>query len=247
MTIVDHLFVLLLLVAQPVHGAYAHRKYIARVRAGTAESRAKLYRDIHVFEWTALTVLVVTWFLFERPLTALGFRVDFGAGFLMAAAIVVAICVYLLIAIRSVRRSSSEERDAQIEALGDLKHFVPQTQADYRRFIGVSVTAGIVEETLYRGFLFWYLLQFAPMWTAVIVSSVIFALGHSYQGIGGMLRVFVVGIVAGVLYALSGSIWLVMVAHALFDILQGWVLVELFQRPPASGPRRRDTSAFPQV
>ena len=244
MAIIDHLYVLLLLVAQPVHGAHAHRKYVARVRAGTAESRAKLYRDIHVFEWTALTVLVVTWILLERPFSALGFRADFDAGFLMAAAILLAVCVYLLIAIRSVRRLSNEERDAQIEALGDLRHFVPQTQADYRHFVGISVTAGIVEETLYRGFLFWYLLQFVPLWAAIVVSSVIFALGHSYQGVGGMLRVFVVGVVAGVLYALSGSVWLVMIAHALFDILQGAVLVQLFQRAPASGPRRRDTTAL---
>ena len=97
-----------------------------------------------------------------------------------------------------------------------------------RGFLGVSVTAGIVEEVIYRGFLFWYLLQFMPLWAAVAVSAVIFALGHSYQGVSGMLRVFVVGLFAGGLYALSDSIWLVMVGHALLDALQGAALLPLF-------------------
>lgn len=239
MAIIDHVFLLLLAAGQPIHGAYSYRKFLARLRAGTRESRARLYRGIHVFEWSALAVLMTTWVLLERPFAALGFRGGFGTGFLVAAAIVVAMCVYLLVARRAVRRMSQAERQEQIDALGDLVHFLPQSKHDYRRFVGVSLTAGVVEEVVYRGFLFWYLLPVLPMWAVIVVSALLFALGHSYQGVGGMLRVFAIGVAAGVLYALAGSIWLLIVAHALLDILQGAAILELFRDAP--GRRIRGT------
>ena len=74
-----------------------------------------------------------------------------------------------------------------------------------------------------------------PVWAIVICSAAIFALGHSYQGAAGVLRVFTVGIAFGLLFLLSGSIWLPIALHATLDILQGAVLREFSRRePPAA-------------
>ena len=64
------------------------------------------------------------------------------------------------------------------------------------------------------------------MWAVVGVSALVFGLGHSYQGFGGIVRVTLVGIVFGGYYLLTGSIWLPILAHALLDILQGATLLE---------------------
>ena len=60
-----------------------------------------------------------------------------------------------------------------------------------------------------------------PMWAVVVVSSVAFGLGHSYQGAGGMVRVTLIGLVFGALYVFTGSIWIPIVAHVILDVLQG--------------------------
>ena len=68
-----------------------------------------------------------------------------------------------------------------------------------------------------------------PLWVAVIVSSVAFGLGHSYQGANGATRAGLVGLVFAVFYVVTGSIWLPIIAHALLDILQGATLYEMLR------------------
>lgn len=234
MHIVDHVFVLLLFVVQPIHGAFAYRKYIARIEAGEPCNRVRLYMQTLALEWIALAVLASAWYLLGRPIASLGFVAPGGNGFWIAAGLLVLTTAFLIISWRSALKMGQEEKAKQKDALGTLVHFLPQTDRDYRHFIGVSITAGIVEEILYRGFAFWYLALFMPMWLVIVVSAVAFGLGHSYQGTGGVVRVTAIGLAFGGFYLLSGSIWLPILAHAILDILQGAQLVEILRNNEAS-------------
>ena len=89
----------------------------------------------------------------------------------------------------------------------------------------------------------WYLVQFMPLWVAVIVSSVAFGLGHSYQGAAGGLRCGLVGLVFAVFYVVTGSIWLPIIAHAILDILQGAALFELLRSDDATQEPHTSASA----
>jgi membrane protease YdiL (CAAX protease family) len=122
------------------------------------------------------------------------------------------------------------DRSKQIAALGDLAHLLPRTGRDFRYFVALSITAGIAEEILYRGFALWYLQLYLPLWAAVLVSSTAFGLGHSYQGIAGVLRTGLAGLAFAILYLVTGSIWLPIAAHIAVDILQGAAIFELLRR-----------------
>lgn len=241
MHLVDHLFVLLLFVVQPVYGAIAYRRYIRKIEAGEPANRAKLYRETLVLEWVAFATLAAAWFYFGRPLAALGFTAPAGANFWIGAALLLLFGAFLVSSLRGAKGMSDEERSRQAESLGGLVHFIPHTDREYRSFVGVSITAGIVEETIYRGFVFWYLAHFLPLWAVVAVASLAFGLGHSYQGVGGVIRVSLVGMAAGALYVFTGSIWLPILGHALLDIVQGATLMEILRsqrshsgKPPSS-------------
>ena len=69
-----------------------------------------------------------------------------------------------------------------------------------------------------------------PLWAALVLSSVFFGLGHSYQGKSGAVRTGLVGLVFAILYVVSGSIWLPIIGHAVFDILQGKMILELLRK-----------------
>ena len=129
---------------------------------------------------------------------------------------------------------SNADKSKQIDALGKLRYMCPQNSHDYRYFIPVSITAGIVEEFLYRGFAFWYLAHFMPIWAVVVVSSLAFGLAHSYQGVSGMVRVTLIGLAFGAFYVWTGSIWLPMLAHAILDVVQGAAIVEVFRKSDSS-------------
>jgi len=228
--LVDHLFIFMLFVVQPIHGARDFGKTLKRVEAGEPADRIKLYRETLSLEWVAFAVLACAWYLLGRPLADLGFVSPAGTGFWIGAAIVAAASAYLLFAWRQSMQMTTEEKGTHIASFGNLLHFLPQSGRDLRHFTALSITAGIVEETIYRGFVLWYLFQYMPAWAAVVVSAIGFGLGHSYQGAGGVARVTVLGLVFGALYIFTGSIWVPIVGHILLDALQGLSFVEILRK-----------------
>ena len=234
MHFVDHLFIVLLFLVQPVHGAWDFSRYLKRIEAGQSANRIKLYKQTLALEWVAFAALAIAWYLLGRPIADLGFVAPGGVGFWVGAAMVAAVSAYLLVAWRQAMQLSAEEKETHIASFGKLRHFLPQNPRDYRMFAGLSVTAGIVEETIYRGFVLWYLFTYMPVWAAVLVSAIGFGLGHSYQGAGGVARVTAIGLVFGALYIVAGSIWVPIVGHILLDALQGLSFVEIFRKEPES-------------
>lgn len=89
------------------------------------------------------------------------------------------------------------------------------------------VTVAIAEETIFRGYL---LLRFRgihlwPYWSALL-SSMIFALGHGYEGTSGAVTVGVLGLVFALIYLWRQSLVAPIVMHFLQDFV-GIVLAPL--------------------
>lgn len=230
MQLVDHVLILLLFVAQPIYSAVESRHYIARARAGQPSERVRFYRETIGVEWLFLILLIAAWFDFGRPIADLGFVRSGGWGFWVGAVFCIGATAYLFYAWQNMKKATAEEKARHVDSFGDVVHYVPHNRHELRNFYAISVTAGIVEEIVYRGFVIWYLGQYMPVWGAVVVSSVAFGLGHSYQGASGAARAGLVGLVFGVLYVITGSIWLPIIAHALFDILQGAAIHEILRK-----------------
>jgi len=88
----------------------------------------------------------------------------------------------------------------------------------------VTAGAGFGEETVFRGFLFERLRKLfgTSPWAQgliVVVTSLLFGLAHySMQGLAGVEQAVITGLVFGTIYALTGRLWMLMWAHAAFDI-----------------------------
>jgi len=230
MQLVDHAFILLLFVLQPIHGAFEARYYIARAEAGQPAERVRFYRQTALVEWIILVLLVAAWYDFDRPIADLGFVMPGGPGFWSGVAFCIAVTAYLFYSWRRAKKASVVEKATYADSFGNLVNFLPHTRRELHNYYAVSLTAGIVEEVIYRGFVIWYLGQYMPLWGAVAVSSVAFGLAHSYQGANGAVRVSLVGLAFGALYVVSGSIWLPIIAHALLDVLQGAAIHEILRK-----------------
>jgi membrane protease YdiL (CAAX protease family) len=73
----------------------------------------------------------------------------------------------------------------------------------------VAISAGITEEILYRGFLTCVLVTSFPtigIWLSIVVTACLFGLGHLYQGVSGMLRTFVLGLIMSLSYGATGTL-----------------------------------------
>jgi hypothetical protein len=71
----------------------------------------------------------------------------------------------------------------------------------------------------------------------VLLQALVFALGHAYQGVTGVVNLFVVGLILGYVYLRGGrNLWPVIVAHGLIDTLSTTlVYLGYGQQPPAAG------------
>ena len=86
------------------------------------------------------------------------------------------------------------------------------------------IGAGFGEETLYRGWMFERLgkLFGTGIWARtliVLLTSVLFGLAHyTFQGLAGVEQATIFGLVFGTIFAVTGRIFMLMIAHAAFDL-----------------------------
>jgi uncharacterized protein len=86
-------------------------------------------------------------------------------------------------------------------------------------FVLVLVVA-VVEETIFRGYLLLRFLHITQSKTwSVLVSAVVFSLGHGYEGSAGVGTVGIMGAVFAVIYLWRGSIVAPVVIHFLQDFI----------------------------
>jgi uncharacterized protein len=92
------------------------------------------------------------------------------------------------------------------------------------------ITAGFGEETFYRG---WMFERFGKLFgqsmpakvAIVLITSILFAsLHYPDQRWPGVEQAFVTGLIFGSIFAVTGQIFLLMIAHAAFDLTALWMI-----------------------
>jgi CAAX protease family protein len=103
-------------------------------------------------------------------------------------------------------------------------HFLAGNRALLPAALLAMIVAGFAEETVFRGYMFE---RFDKLFgsgagakaSIVLISSAWFALGHyNTQGLAGVEQGAITGLAFGTIFAFTGGIFLIMVAHAAFDL-----------------------------
>ena len=107
------------------------------------------------------------------------------------------------------------------KSIGNL---LPQTITEIIFWVAVSISAGICEEIVFRGY---FQKQFAAytnsMVAAIVLQGLVFGLGHSYQGAKQVVIISILGMLYGWFAAWRSSLRSNMIAHAWSDIWGGWL------------------------
>jgi membrane protease YdiL (CAAX protease family) len=107
----------------------------------------------------------------------------------------------------------------------NVRFLAPEGSTEIVLWIAVSLTAGVCEETIFRG----YLQKQLIAWTGnapagVLLSAAAFGVGHIYQGAKATVVIGVYGLLFGILAQLRRSVRPGMMAHALHDTVSGLAL-----------------------
>ena len=110
------------------------------------------------------------------------------------------------------------------DPINQAYHYLAGNRAMLPAALWAMIVAGFAEETVFRGFLFE---RFGKLFAhgawvkalIVLLTSVLFGLAHyRVQGLAGVEQATIVGLLFGTIFAITGRIWILMIAHAAFDL-----------------------------
>ncbi len=106
--------------------------------------------------------------------------------------------------------------------LGELQSVAGELSAGtpLAGLLGLLLLVGFYEEILARGLLLTRARDlFGGIWVPVLLSSVLFGLGHFYQGLFGVVQTAIFGAVLALFTIRWGTLWPAILAHAAINML----------------------------
>lgn len=191
-------------------------------RVSATRRASRLHRYWHTIHWQWLCVaLLVT----VVPLVELIATAGVAASTVYAAPalwfIVLGNMLFLMYVPIACAWISPRRRDKLLAPFVRVRAWLPQTRRERTTWILLSVTTGICEEILFRGFALHYLLH-GPLELnlplSIAIACLLFGFGHRYQGWRGVLQTCCFGAVMSGLFVATGSLLLPIVVHTLVNL-----------------------------
>jgi membrane protease YdiL (CAAX protease family) len=189
---------------------------LGHMGAAANVDRVQLYERTLMSEWFMFALVLVGVWWSGSPLAAvLGDRWRSAREVLRDAGIGVAF-LFVPVMLGAIFGGHGAAPDRAVQFL------FPHGGAEIAVWIFLSVTAGICEEALFRGYLqrqFMALTKSASL--GIILSAAVFGMSHAYQGLSHAIQIGVLGAASGILAHWRKSVRPGMFAHALQDIMGG--------------------------
>jgi membrane protease YdiL (CAAX protease family) len=203
----------------------AQRAHVAPATEGPPPSHAAQYIGMMAFLWAML------WFTrIGMRRRGVSLREVIGGRWRNAKDVLVTIVtsvVFLALAhvvLELTKRGlTSLGQSPELESQRTTAFLGPHGPLEYVLWVLLSVSAGLCEEVAFRGYL---QRQFAALTRndllGLVISAVIFGVGHGYQGWRSVIAITVFGLLFGTLAHVTRSLRPGILAHALQDILAGF-------------------------
>jgi CAAX protease family protein len=218
---IDHVLIVIIVLISPfLECVWLYPRHRRAEAAGTPGARARYYALVIAILWIMAGAVVAVWGAEGRPWSALGIGSAqpwrLGAGLALAGLVVLQLWAQHRVLM--ARPKSLEAAMRQVVAVVPM---LPRTRGERWGFRALSVTAGLCEEWLYRGYVMWYV----GLWTgpipAVVVSSVAFGAAHLYLNRDHAVRAGLLGLALAILVLATGSLWPAIIIHAASDLFSG--------------------------
>jgi membrane protease YdiL (CAAX protease family) len=222
--ILDHVLVALVALTGPLFGVWAYRRMTAALAAGDAVARTRSYRRAIGLELLGAAEILVLWAVLGRPVEAL-VRLDWlPEGWWTGAAwgVVLLACALLIAQVAAIRGNQAGLSTAR-KQMTSIEGVLPHTPVELKLFLALSLAAGVCEEIVFRGYLLPYFDSLVGRAGAVLATTLLFGVGHAYQGPRGIVRTGIVGLLLAGAYVATGSLLASVLLHVVIDAASGMV------------------------
>jgi len=173
---------------------------------------SQIYLPTIIIEWLIFLLVLLVLKRGEENLSAVGFskltfaNLGIGLGFLLVANLILFGLALVL-------------QFFHLPVPQEVAFILPRTKTERLFWVILSITAGICEETGFRGYVLTKLNSFLNNWyLTVAISSLSFGLGHFYQGLGGIILTGIYGLLFCLLFIWRKSLIPGIFAHSLQDL-----------------------------
>lgn len=232
--IVFIILMVIVTIIYPVLG-YFQEKNLKQRFDQSANLKLRWYFETILSSWLPLLPIALLFPLGYVTFADLGFKgINLKAcGFnnwLVYSAVVLAV-LYFAYNIYSILVLKFDEKSRKKATKGfpeEMKMYLPISKKEKSVWIVVATSAGITEEIIYRGYLFFALHYFFPQLSVVsvlLISTLLFGLGHIYQG-KEAIKPTIIGLFLGLFYLVFDSIVPVILIHAAQDLVVTYLFSE---------------------
>lgn len=226
--------IMFLLLYEPIVGYFAFQKFKKAVEVNENE-RIKYYTNTIIGLWVPTVFILLIVGLTDLTLKQIGLTMPklntevlgswvtytgLGLGFLYLMLVLYYIVGYMCS--DKIKQQLLKKKEEEWEK-SEVSPIFPVTKKEKNLWNYVSLTAGITEEIIYRGFLIFaigFLFPNLSILIVILIASILFGLAHTYQGFAmGVLRTTIFGILFSVLYISLDSIIPLILFHFLLDYI----------------------------
>jgi membrane protease YdiL (CAAX protease family) len=235
MNLIDHLNVLVFTCLYPIYVFFTYRKAKKDLIENKPGIRIRDYKETIFWLWLLCVITIIVWISNDRMFNVL--RLDFSFSWVVLISILLFfITPFLFVLLFRSIRYNDEKRESIKEKLNSVSanEFLPRSKKEFKWFVFLSITAGICEELLFRGFLIWYFETLTNTFFAIILSSILFGIAHSYQGVKGIIRSGSFGLILALITIWTDSLLIPIFIHIAGDIYSGiigWLGYGEFMKP----------------
>lgn len=208
----------------------------------TEKMRLDFYKETIIWGWVPVCIIFLFIIFTSMSLQDIGLRKIVLSDFMWLNIIVFIIMgiVVISLAYQVIMYFSKEEfrKETAIEIENKKNSdsyydkvvfnlIVPRTLKEKKYFLFVSLTAGICEEIHLRGCLIFLLRDILPDLHIAVIgvgASLLFGVFHCYQGLSGIIKTSILGVLFVAIYFATDSLVPGIVLHFLFDFSSAFLV-----------------------
>jgi len=230
----DHLIVVAIIVLATLEWRLEYPRFKRALQAGVRHARVRMYATEIIALWALSFVVAGLWIAEHRP----------GSGLLLGSSSPLRLAigwtlslvyVGLMLAQRRALLARPQLLPRLAPSLGGALPMMPTTRGERNGFYALSLSAGMCEELLFRGYVLWYGTQWAGPVLGFAASTALFGYIHRYFDAKSVLRTAIVGALFYVMAVSAGSLWPAVFAHVMTDVVAGNLGYHMLRQPESGG------------
>lgn len=218
------LFLLYFVVCETWFGLTKYKKIMQAINDGHMP-KTRLYTRLMMGLWIPAGIVVLLSTTSKFTFKGFGlswFKLNDQKWFLYIASVLAGVYfLYLVYSLIALRINAIKKVSISQKIPNEVKVLLPISTKEKLVWICVAITAGITEELLFRGFFFNLMEQLFPglnVFIILVISMLIFGVGHLYQGVSEAVKPMILGLVFGMFYIAFGTIIPCIILHAMQDL-----------------------------